>query len=332
VFETLLYTDDALRYFLGEYAKRADYGRTIFIITGDHRLIPVPELARIDRYRVPFVIFSPMLKAPRRFSSVSSHTDVTPSILALLHRNYGMSFPDPVPWLGTGIDTARGFRNAHSLAPMRVLNQMDDYLDGLDFLSGDQLFRVGEGLALQRSQDGTTLATLRAKLERARRLSRFVMGGDHIYPGSAADSAERSAVRAADSAFATLGLSGKNADELYTIARTRAMAGDYRTARTILGKLLSDSPTSRSARTLLGRTYSWNHEFDEARRILTDLVRRSPEYEDAHSALIDVELWSGRGDAALAAVSAALRRFPDSKDLLAQKARAVDLAARKEKQ
>lgn len=325
VFESLLYTDDAIRWFLQEYAKRADYGRTIFVITGDHRLIPVPPLARIDRYRVPFLIFSPMLRAPRRFSSVSSHLDVVPTLLALLHDDYGMSFPDTVPWLGTGIDTAQQFRNVHSLALMRVKNELDEYLDGFHFLSGDQLFTVGDGLTLRPTQDDRALAEVRAKLERSRQVGRFVTGGSHLYPGNVGDAADMRAAAAADSAFAALELTGRSAEALYALARAKALAGQYEPARIITRKLLRDAPNYHDARALLGRTYSWNRQFDEARTILTDLVRRAPEYEEGHSALIDVEIWSGHGEAALAAVNLALTRFPGDAGLLGQKARALDL-------
>lgn len=328
VFSTLLYTDDAIRYFLAEYAKRPDFASTIFIISGDHRLIPVPPGTRADRYRVPFIIWSPMLKAPQRFSSVSSHLDVTPSLVALLHQKYGIAFPDTVPWLGTGIDTATGFRNTHSLALMRVKNQIDEYLDGLTFLSGDELFTVGEGFTLTASRDGRALDAVRAKLERSKALGRFVTSGDHLYPASAADLAARKEASAIDSAFATLHLEGKNPEELYAIARAKALGKEYDAARIVARKLLRDSPNYHDARALYARTYSWNRQFDEARAILTDLVKRAPEYSDGHSALIDVEIWSGHGDAALALVDAALKRFPGDKDFLAQRARALDLKAR----
>ncbi|MBI3567990.1 MAG: sulfatase-like hydrolase/transferase [Gemmatimonadetes bacterium] len=328
VFETLLYTDDAIRYFLQEYAKRADYGRTIFVITGDHRLIPIPPLERADRYRVPFLIWSPLLKAPARFSSVSTHLDVTPSIIALLHDRYGMSFPDTVPWLGTGLDTVARFRNTRSLALMRVKNQLDEYLDGTTLLSGDQLFTVGDGFTLQPIHDGTRFDSLRAELDRAKQLSRFVTGGDHIYPVSAADADELRAAKAADSAFATLGLAGKNPEELFAIARTKALAKDYATARVIARKLLRDAPNYHDARALLGRTYSWDRQFDEARTILTGLVSRAPDYVDGYSALIDVEIWSGRREAALALADNALKRFPRDAALLAQRSRALAMPAR----
>ena len=326
VFETLLYLDDALRYWLGEYAKRPEYRNTIFIITGDHRLIPIPPDSRIDRYRVPFIIFSPMVRAPRTFSSVSSHLDVTPTLLAYLHRTYGMTFPDSVAWQGTGLDTTTSFRNGHALALMRTKSEVDEYLDGLNFLSGDEVFSVDADLHLTPVADSRVQATLRAKLTRLMQVSRYVTTGDRLFPATASDSVAASMVRKQDSAFAKLALTDSAPEALFATARSAALSGNYDRARVILEKLLRDRPGYHDARALYGRTFAWQRRFDEARPILIDLVQRAPEYADGYSALVDVELWSGNATAALKRVDEALVRFPGNPDLEARKVRALDLA------
>ena len=326
VFETLLYLDDALRYWLGEYAKRPEYRKTIFIITGDHRLIPIPPDSRIDRYRVPFLIFSPMVKQPRTFSSVSSHLDVTPTLLAHLHRAYGMTFPDSVAWQGAGIDTTSSFRNGHSLALMRTKSEVDEYLDGLVFLSGEELFSVGDGLRLSPLADSHVQATLRSRLTRLMQVSRYATTGDRLLPATASDSAAANLARRQDSAFAQLALGDTVPEALFAIARSAAVSGQYDRARVILEKLLRDRPGYQDARALYGRTFAWQRRFDDARPILLDLVLRAPDYADGYSALVDVELWSGNATAALTRVNEALARFPGNADLEAQKVRALDLA------
>jgi uncharacterized sulfatase len=114
-----MYTDESLRNFFREYARQPEFQHTIFILTGDHAL---PELIPLRpsppaSFNVPFVIWSPMLKAPQQFASVSSHFDVAPTLLALLSQCSHP--PDACPfaaWMGSGIDTARDFRNLHQLA------------------------------------------------------------------------------------------------------------------------------------------------------------------------------------------------------------------------
>ena len=328
VFETLQYTDDALRDFIHEYAKRPDYGRTIFIITGDHRLIPLPPATRADRFRVPFIIFSPMVKAPQRFASVSTHMDVTPSLLALLQHNYALTFPDSVAWVSTGLDTARAFRNTHAIPLMRTKGQIDEYVDGEFFLSGDQLFRLTDGFDLPQVNDAKTFRALHSKLVRAIEVGRYVTSRDRLYPATVADSAERRLRLQEDSAMTKLTIAGKTPDELFALARSRALAGDYETARIICLKLLRDIPNFHDARALLGRTYAWQRRFDEARPILAELVRRAPDYPDGYVASMDVEIWSGHGEVALSIARNALSRFPGNADLLAGQARARALITR----
>ena len=48
------------------YAKRPEYNNTIFIITGDHRLIPIVQKDKLCRFHVAVFNFSPMLKKIRK--------------------------------------------------------------------------------------------------------------------------------------------------------------------------------------------------------------------------------------------------------------------------
>ncbi len=324
IFSTLLYTDNSIREFIGAYSKRTDFANTIFIITGDHRLIPIPERARLDRYHVPVIIYSPMLKAGVRFSSVSSHLDIVPSVLGLLKHSYGMSFPDFASWLGSGLDTARAFRNVHSLGLMRTKNQLDDYLDRDTFLSAGETFRLDSGFLLRHVDDSRLRRALEAKLNRFRAINTFVTTGEHLYPGAVRDTAQERLAATEDSLFLELGLDKKTPTAAFQVAQQLAWKGEYAQAQAITLRLLRDTPNFHDARALLGRTYAWQHNYSLARETLTDLVRRAPEYVDGNVALIDEEIWAGNGKQALAAANAALARSPDTPELLLGKARALE--------
>jgi uncharacterized sulfatase len=144
----VIYTDEAYRYFFNEYKKKDDFNNTIFIITGDHRMPEIPILNQIDRFHVPLIIFSPMLKRIARFSSVSSQFDIMPSILAFLKYNYKMQTPLQSTFMGSGLDTTRQFRNIHSYPLMRNKNELLDYLYNDYFLSDKTLCRIDEKLNL----------------------------------------------------------------------------------------------------------------------------------------------------------------------------------------
>jgi phosphoglycerol transferase MdoB-like AlkP superfamily enzyme len=165
-YASVLYFDDALRSFFDTYQKRKDFRNTIFIITGDHRMSSPPISTQIDRFHVPLIIFSPMLKSTARFSSVVSHLDFTPSVVAFLKRNYGMSFPAFVPWIGQGLDSLKTFRNTRSVPFIRTKNEIIDYIDRDYFIVNNQLFKVSENLSLDKLTDEKKLIEIQRKFDK----------------------------------------------------------------------------------------------------------------------------------------------------------------------
>ncbi|MEO5649122.1 MAG: LTA synthase family protein [Ginsengibacter sp.] len=87
-YSTILFFDEALRTFINSYKQRSDFNNTIFVITGDHRMPEIPMISKMDSYHVPLLIFSPLLKRKATFSSVSSHFDIAPSLMAYLKNSY----------------------------------------------------------------------------------------------------------------------------------------------------------------------------------------------------------------------------------------------------
>ena len=333
VFASLLYTDDALRAFFAAYATRPEYARTIFIVTGDHRMIPVPALSRIARYHVPLVVYSPMLRAPQHFPAVSSHFDVLPSLLALLHEGYAIPVPDSVPWLGSGLDTTSTFRHAHAFPLMRTKNELDDYLDGTHYLAGGQTYQLDADFGLSALRDGDARAVAMDALERFRAVNTYVTSQDRVMPHDAMAVVlppDPKAMAREDSAFHALGLDVVTPEQAFTRARDLAAQRDYEGARLVARRLLRDAPSYHDARALLGRTYSWEGRASEARAILDDLVRRAPGYADGFAARISEDVFEGHGEEALAAAERALATFPGDPSLLYEKARALELVGRRD--
>lgn len=153
MYATVMYTDDALKEFFEEYRKRNDYQNTIFIITGDHRMPEIPIKTKLDRFHVPFLIYSPMLKRRETFASVSTHFDVLPSLIALLCENYKIETPKYVTWLGSGLDTMSYFRNIHSAPLMRNKKELLDYLDRQYFLADKKVYEVFDNLVTSKLTD-----------------------------------------------------------------------------------------------------------------------------------------------------------------------------------
>jgi uncharacterized sulfatase len=149
----VLYTDDAFREFFQEYKKREDFKNTIFIITGDHRMPEIPIIDQIDRFHVPLIIYSPLLKRRAKFSSISSHFDVTPSILPFLANQYQMEKITNSTFIGSGLDTTREFRNSHRYPLMRNKNELLDYLYKDYFYSDKKLYKILDNLGIVPSDD-----------------------------------------------------------------------------------------------------------------------------------------------------------------------------------
>jgi phosphoglycerol transferase MdoB-like AlkP superfamily enzyme len=330
VFSTLLYLDDALRFLLHEYGKRPDYSRTIFFITGDHRLIPVPIGDQIDRFRVPFIIWSPLLRRAQKFSSVSTHADVTPSVLAFLQKQYNVQLPEKAHWLADGIDTSHSFRNTHAVPLMRNKNELIDYLDRSYYLAGDLIFRVSDGLSIQEVSQDSIREALRRKLQEFKRVNRYVCDNHRLYPGSQLRREEEAYTASDDSVFGTLGLEGLNSDQLFEVARQNAFNAHFTEARVICRRLLRTSPNYHDVRTLLGRTYAWQKRYELARPILREVLRRGPAYTDALSALLDIELWLGNYRRAVDLADSVLARYPSNEDFQIRKARALGFLDRRD--
>jgi phosphoglycerol transferase MdoB-like AlkP superfamily enzyme len=167
IFSTIIYTDQSLKEFFDTYRKRDDFKNTVFIITGDHAM---PELNTtylnvLEKYHVPLVIYSEMLKKPEWFRSVSSHLDIAPSILAML-KSHGFVATRPVcHWLGQGIDVSGDLRNTHKVSFIFNNGSQEEYIDGMNFISGDRLFQVVSGLKLKKVNNAPVAERLRREQE-----------------------------------------------------------------------------------------------------------------------------------------------------------------------
>jgi uncharacterized sulfatase len=108
---------------------------------------------KIDRFHVPLIIFSPLLKRTAHFESISSHLDIAPSLLAFLKKNYPIDAPSTAAWVGSGLDTDTSFRNIHSYPLKHTKTNLIDYISGMYFIDQDVLFSIGKSMDLEPMQD-----------------------------------------------------------------------------------------------------------------------------------------------------------------------------------
>lgn len=180
-FRTLMYADDAIRYLITSYQKRPEYKNTIFIITGDHRMIPVKHKNEIDRYHVPLLIYSPMVKDGEVFKSLCSHADVTPSLVTYLQKKYQLSFPDSVHWLGKGLTFGSTFSSDKHLPIMRNKGDISEYVFGKYFITDGALQNLSDNLDQAQNRDQELTQKVQKYLEQFKLLNEYVIQHNKLY-------------------------------------------------------------------------------------------------------------------------------------------------------
>ena len=166
IYSTILYTDAQLQRYFEEVKKAPWYANTLFVVTGDHRLPEIPMGEHVDRYHVPLIIFSPLLRQPKRVRAVSSQMDVTPSLVALLSNTYGLKRPAKTPWLGTGLDMADSFRNLHQLPLKQTKTSAIEYLADRWWLRDGKLYELQDGMHLAAADEPAVRDWVVGRLQR----------------------------------------------------------------------------------------------------------------------------------------------------------------------
>jgi len=183
-FSTMLYFDESLRYFFHEFQKLPSFKNTIFIITGDHRMPEVPISTQLDRFHVPLVIYSPMLKEAGKFSSLVTHFDITPSIVAMLDADSVISRPKVAAWIGHGLDDHKDFRSAHAYPLMRNKNEILDFVDKERMLANNILYRILDNFYIEPIDEQTKEAELKTELDNFLRKNSYVCKNNKLIPDS----------------------------------------------------------------------------------------------------------------------------------------------------
>ena len=293
IFTCLLYTDNSIQNFMEAYSKRADYNNTIFIITGDHRLIPVPQKDNLSRFHVPLYIYSPMLKKTAIFKSISAHSDVTPSLVSFLTNNYKFNKIEKTTWLAKGLDTARTFRNVNTIPLMRYKGSINDYIYKEYFYSDGNMFKIDENFNINETGDDMR-ETVNSSFNNFKRLNSYLTTKDKIAnitssfkkPVYDFTNEERSTIKKLTK--------GLDRDQIFFLARDLAFKKERKTAQLLCNYILNDLPNYGDVRTLKGRVLAWDGDYKNAEKELLEVIDRTPFYGDSYLAIMDVYWWSGQ--------------------------------------
>lgn len=322
IFAALLYTDTSIKNFMEAYSKRPEYKNTIFIITGDHRLIPIPQKDELCRFHVPLIIYSPMLKKAEKFKSISSHWDVTPSLLAFLMNNYKFNTLTKTAWMGDGLDTAKEFRNIHKIPLMRYKGSINDYIYKDYLYSGGELYKINKNFETNKVYEENISKIISDSLLSFKRLNAYLTQKNKIFPASL-NVYSQPAVQFSKSELATIKelTKGLTFDQTFLVARDLAFKKDYKKSRLLCDYILNEVPNYSEVRTLKGRMLAWEGNYQKAETELLDAIKRTPFETDAYLALMDVYKWSNQNAKAIQigkkAIDSGLKN-PEIKSKLAQ--------------
>ncbi len=297
IFASILYADNSIEMFIESYKKRSDYNNTIFIISGDHRLIPIAQKDQLCRFNVPFFIYSPLLKQTSKMKSVSSHFDVTPSLLAFLSKNHNVTLPEKVPFIGTGIDTAKVFRNIHKIPLMRYKGSLNDFVYKDYMYSSGTLYKIKENFNTYKVKDKAVEQEIKEHFNEFKSLNAYVTENDKIYPYNKEDILTEVYEFKPEELIELEQLTANlKLDEMFMLARDKAFNNERDLARLICNYILRKNSNYVDVRILKGRTFAWDGKYEAAEEELLNALRRAPFYDDVYLALLDMYWWSSQNE------------------------------------
>lgn len=321
VFATLLYTDESIKWFMDAYKSQPNYDNTIFIITGDHRLIPIPQRNNISRFHVPLIMYSPMLKATRKMSSVSSHFDVTPSILAMLKSSYELKMPKKVAWMGGAIDMETSFRSTKNIPLMRNKNELKEYISGESLYTDGDIMELEANMNLSSSFGGGS--KLESKLEAFKSMNLYVTTENKIIPDSLSIfSIQKEKFTESETVWLNSVYDGKDSDKGYFKARELAWNKKWDQALLLCRYNLSEAPSHIDTKILMGRVNSWKGNHEESIKILKECINLNPNYIDSYAALFDVYFWGRKYKESLELIALVEENSSSSNEIAAKISRA----------
>ncbi len=299
IFASFLYADTAILDFINRYKSRGDYKNTIFIITGTHRLHDLPQQNELGRYRVPFIIYSPLLNTPGTINSLASHADIAPTIVSFLDANYKLKVPNKIAWIGNSLIESDIFSNSKKIPLFRDRNNIQDYIQGNLFFSGDRVFELDENLNLSDFEDEAKVRQITNSFQYFKSVNKYVTERNKIIPKSVSLLQPKTEFSKSEIIWIESVFNGKDADNAYNTARKLAFDNDWDRSLLLCKYILSQTPRHADTEILMGRLYAWQKKYSSSEKVLKEVIRKYPKYTDGYLALLDSYYWAGTHQKAL---------------------------------
>jgi len=293
IFASLLYTDEVIKSFMEQYRRKAEFQNTIFVITGSHNLTDLPQTDYLGMYKVPLIIFSPLLKAPARITSLVAHTDILPSIVGLMHSKYDLKIPAEVSWLGDGL-VHQGFFKENKIIPLyRHRGNIQEFIEGNHCVSGSSYYEIGADLSLFSPRNDDKEKKIKEDFKNFKAINSYVTSENKLLPLAKDEKITiENPEQKSDMVWINSVFNSDDYDNAYRTARDLAIEGRRERALLLCEHILEEVPGHADTEILMGRIHAWNKEYAQAATILETAIKKYPVYADGYSALLDVYFWA----------------------------------------
>ena len=181
---SVVFLDQALQYFFNQYSKQPEFANTVFLVTGDHRLPEIPMTTKLDRYHVPLIIYSPLLKRSAQMHAISTHFDIAPSILQWLKTQYQLKVPTTATWMGAGLDTTKAFQSTRAYPLMQTKNEVNGFILGKLFQEGNQVFSINADMHLSMMEEPEEINKIKSAFEQFKLRNASIQKNAKMLPDS----------------------------------------------------------------------------------------------------------------------------------------------------
>ncbi|MBT8235418.1 MAG: hypothetical protein KJO04_04435 [Bacteroidia bacterium] len=245
------------------------------------------------------MIYSPLLKEPKKFNNLVSHADIAPALVQLLDEEYKFSMPNFVAWTGSNLSPER-----QNVGKEIAIYDEDGKVKSLikdDYLLGDgELYRLGQdNIWYEAENEGMEGNLTRIRSEINVR-NEYMIAENKIMPAeNTLFKFEIPGFTKREIAWINSVFNGKDYDKGYRKARDLALKNNSKHAMLLCKYILANVPGHVDTEILMARIYGWQQHFDKASAILEQTIRRHPSYASGYEALLDVYYWSNNNDKAL---------------------------------
>lgn len=293
IFASLMYMDEAIEEFLTTYQKRADYSNSIFIITGSHNLNDLPQFDQLGRYKVPLMVFSPMLKEAKTISTLASHADIAPSVLKMLDSKYKLTIPKQVAWLGDNLITNSQNQAVKRIPLFRDNERIHEFILGNHLISKRSVFQLKEHLELTDADDDLKETELKNALNEFRAINTYVIESNKlIAPENSTVVMTRPEFSKTDLIWIESMFNGNDFDNAYRSAKKLAFNQEWDRSLLLCNYILTKIPGHADTEILMGRIHAWKSDYEGAEKLLKKAIQKYPVYADGYAALFDVYFWA----------------------------------------